>query len=57
MIAAKRHDVVKELATANADPALANRVLPGAAKGRPDGLYAHGFDGLDGCFESLSSGQ
>jgi len=44
---AKDDDVLEELSTAAADPALGGSVLPWTAVGDPNGLGAHGLDELD----------
>ncbi len=44
---AKDDDVLEELATTVADPALGGSVLPGTAVGDPNRLCAHGLDELD----------
>ena len=47
MTLAEDHDVLEELSTAAADPALGGSVLPRTAVGDPNRLGAHGLDELD----------
>ena len=47
MTCAENHDVLKELATAAADPPLRSSVLPWAAKRSANGFCARCFDELD----------
>ena len=47
MTRAENHDVLKELATAAADPPLRSSVLPWAAKRSANGFCARCFDELD----------